>query len=180
MGTIVIELDATKAPGTVKNFLQYVDDGFYDGTVFHRVIPTFMIQGGGLVPELKEKPARAPIKNEATNGLKNLRGTVAMARKGDPDSATAQFYINVQDNASLNHPRFDPRTRKMGWGYCVFGKVTEGMDVVDKIKAVATGSAEGQLVAGQEADGSVKYITMPLEDVPREPVIIRSVKRKQI
>lgn len=134
MGDIEIELDAAKAPVTVENFLQYVKDGFYDGTIFHRVIDGFMIQGGGLEPGMKEKQARAPIQNEADNGLPNARGTIAMARTNDPHSATAQFFINVADNAFLNF-----RSQSVdGWGYCVFGKVINGMEVVDAIKGVAT------------------------------------------
>ncbi len=133
-GVIEIELDTEKAPVTTENFTAYVNDGFYDGTIFHRVIETFMIQGGGMEPGMKEKQTREPIKNEADNGLKNERGTLAMARTNDPHSATAQFFINVTDNAFLNHssPSMD------GWGYCVFGKVVNGMDVVDEIKGVAT------------------------------------------
>lgn len=135
-GVIDIELDDDKAPETAANFLSYVKDGFYDGTIFHRVIDGFMIQGGGLEPGMKEKQTRAPIKNEADNGLKNERGTLAMARTNDPHSATAQFFINVVDNAFLNHssPSMD------GWGYCVFGKIVNGMDVIDEIKGVATTS----------------------------------------
>jgi len=134
-GVIVLELDAAKAPETVKNFLDYVAAGHYDNTIFHRVIDGFMIQGGGFEPGMKQKPVQAPIKNEAANGLKNSRYTVAMARTNDPHSATAQFFINVKDNTFLDHtaPRGD------GWGYCVFGKVVEGMEVVDKIKGVKTG-----------------------------------------
>ena len=135
-GSIVIELYADKAPKTVENFLQYVKDGFYNGTIFHRVIDGFMIQGGGFEPGMNQKPTNAPIQNEAANGLKNDRYTVAMARTGDPHSATAQFFINVKDNAFLNHTA----PSGQGWGYCVFGKVVEGMDVVDKIKGVKTGS----------------------------------------
>jgi len=135
-GTIVLELDAAKAPETVKNFLAYVESGHYDNTVFHRVIDGFMIQGGGFEPGMNQKPTNAPIQNEAANGLKNDRYTVAMARTGDPHSATAQFFINVKDNAFLNHTA----PSGQGWGYCVFGKVVEGMDVVDKIKGVKTGS----------------------------------------
>ena len=134
-GTIVLELDAAKAPETVKNFLAYVEAGHYDNTVFHRVIDGFMIQGGGFEPGMQQKPTNAPIQNEAANGLKNDRYTVAMARTGDPHSATAQFFINVKDNAFLNHTA----PNSQGWGYCVFGKVVEGMDVVDKIKGVKTG-----------------------------------------
>ena len=135
-GTIVLELDAAKAPETVKNFLAYVEAGHYDNTVFHRVIDGFMIQGGGFEPGMNQKPVNAPIQNEAANGLKNDRYTIAMARTGDPHSATAQFFINVKDNAFLNHTA----PSGQGWGYCVFGKVVEGMDVVDKIKGVKTGS----------------------------------------
>ena len=135
-GTIVLELDAAKAPETVKNFLAYVEGGHYDNTIFHRVIDGFMIQGGGFEPGMNQKPTNAPIQNEATNGLKNDRYTIAMARTGDPHSATAQFFINVKDNAFLNHTA----PSGQGWGYCVFGKVVEGMDVVDKIKGVRTGS----------------------------------------
>jgi len=135
-GVIDIELDAEKAPATVENFVSYVKDGFYDGTIFHRVIDGFMIQGGGMEPGMTEKQTKAPVKNEADNGLKNDRGTIAMARTNDPHSATAQFFINISDNAFLNHqqPTMD------GWGYCVFGKVVNGMDVVDEIKGVATTS----------------------------------------
>ena len=139
-GLVVIELYADKAPKTVENFLQYVKDGFYNGTIFHRVIDGFMIQGGGFEPGMKQKPVNAPIQNEAEMsskaGLKNDRYTIAMARTGDPHSATAQFFINVKDNAFLNHTA----PSGQGWGYCVFGKVVEGMDVVDKIKGVKTGS----------------------------------------
>lgn len=135
-GTIVLDLDAAKAPETVKNFLAYVEAGHYDNTVFHRVIKGFMIQGGGFEPGMNQKPTNAPIQNEATNGLKNDHYTVAMARTGDPHSATAQFFINAKDNAFLNHTA----PSGQGWGYCVFGKVVEGMDVVDKIEGVKTGS----------------------------------------
>ena len=135
-GPIVLELDADKAPVTVENFLTYVREGFYDGTIFHRVIDGFMIQGGGFTQDFQKKDTHAPIKNEADNGLKNLRGTIAMARTSDPNSATAQFFINVADNGFLDHR--EPTIR--GWGYCVFGKVVEGMDVVDKIRALPTGS----------------------------------------
>jgi peptidyl-prolyl cis-trans isomerase B (cyclophilin B) len=135
-GTIVLELDAAKAPETVKNFLAYVEAGHYDNTIFHRVIDGFMIQGGGFEPGMSQKPTNAPIQNEAANGLKNDRYTIAMARTGDPHSATAQFFINVKDNTFLNHTA----PSGQGWGYCVFGKVIEGMDVVDKIKGVKTGS----------------------------------------
>jgi peptidyl-prolyl cis-trans isomerase B (cyclophilin B) len=154
-GVIELELDATKAPQTVKNFLEYVQSGFYDGTIFHRVIDGFMIQGGGLEPGMKEKRAtHAPIKNEADNGLKNERGTVAMARTNDPHSATAQFFINVVNNSFLNHS--SPTTD--GWGYCVFGRVTNGMDVVDAIKGVAT-TSKGYF-----------------QDVPAEDVVIEKVE----
>ncbi|WP_175776867.1 peptidylprolyl isomerase [Burkholderia anthina] len=136
-GVIKLELDAEKAPKTVENFLNYVKKGHYDGTVFHRVINGFMIQGGGFEPGLKQKPTDAPIDNEANNGLKNNNYTVAMARTNDPHSATAQFFINVNDNDFLNHSSPTPQ----GWGYAVFGKVVEGQDVVDKIKGVKTGNA---------------------------------------
>ena len=136
LGTIGIELDASKAPATVANFTQYVKDGFYDNTVFHRVIDGFMIQGGGFEPGMKQKKTRTPVKNEADNGLKNDNYTVAMARTSDPHSATAQFFINVADNAFLNHTA----QTAQGWGYCVFGRVVEGKDVVDKIKKVLTGN----------------------------------------
>ncbi|AOJ09513.1 cyclophilin [Burkholderia sp. ABCPW 14] len=135
-GVIKLELDDAKAPKSVENFLNYVKKGHYDGTVFHRVINGFMIQGGGFEPGLKQKPTDAPIDNEANNGLKNDTYTIAMARTNDPHSATAQFFINVNDNDFLNHSSPTPQ----GWGYAVFGKVVEGQDVVDKIKAVKTGS----------------------------------------
>lgn len=152
-GTIKIELDEEKAPITVKNFLSYVNDKFYDGTIYHRVIPTFMIQGGGFDEKMNQKPTKPPIKNEAGNGLPNKRGTIAMARTGVVDSATAQFFINVKDNDFLNH-RDDSQ---QGYGYAVFGKVIEGMDVVDKIKDVKTGNKGG------------------FQDVPVETVVIKSV-----
>jgi len=132
-GVIGIELDADKAPETVKNFIAYVQGGHYDNTIFHRVIGNFMIQGGGFEPGMKQKPTGEAIQNEANNGLKNTRGTVAMARTSAPHSATAQFFINVADNGFLDYPGQD------GWGYCVFGKVVDGLDVVDKIKSVPTG-----------------------------------------
>ena len=135
-GDILIELYPDKAPETVKNFLQYVDDGFYNNTIFHRVIPGFMIQGGGMGARMDEKTTRDPIKNEADNGVKNERGTIAMARTMEPHSASAQFFINLVDNDFLN---FSEPTIN-GWGYCVFGKVTDGMDVVDKIAKVKTKS----------------------------------------
>ncbi len=134
-GTITLELDAAKAPVTVQNFLSYVKNGHFDNTIFHRVIDGFMIQGGGFEPGMTQKTTRAAIKNEADNGLKNDRYTVAMARTNDPHSATAQFFINVADNDFLNHTA----PTAQGWGYCVFGKVSAGADVVDKIKAVKTG-----------------------------------------
>jgi len=152
LGPVVIELDDAKAPATVKNFLAYVADGFYDGTVFHRVIPGFMIQGGGFTPDMVQKPTKAPIQNEAKNGLKNARGTIAMARTQDPHSATAQFFINHRDNGPLDYPSRD------GWGYAVFGKVTAGMDVVDRIAEVKTGNRGF------------------FQNVPVEPVVIQSVK----
>ena len=135
MGEIGIELDAQKAPKTVANFLAYVNAGHYDGTIFHRVIDGFMIQGGGMTEDMQEKPTRAPVENEADNGLKNDAYTVAMARTMDPHSATAQFFINVKKNDFLNHKAKNPQ----GWGYAVFGKVTKGHGVVNKIKGVATG-----------------------------------------
>jgi cyclophilin family peptidyl-prolyl cis-trans isomerase len=151
LGVIQLELNAEKAPITVKNFLDYVEKGHYNGTVFHRVIPDFMIQGGGMTPDMEEKTTRAPIRNEASNGLKNLRGTIAMARTSDPDSATAQFFINVSHNESLNYTPDNP-------GYAVFGKVTMGMDVVDKI-VVAKVTTKGVHA-----------------NVPVTPIIIKSAK----
>jgi len=139
MGPIVIELDQAKAPVTVENFLKYVDSGHYDGTIFHRVIDGFMIQGGGFGKDMRQKPTQAPIKNESTNGLKNDNYTVAMARTNVRDSATSQFFINVKDNDFLNYSGETPQ----GHGYAVFGKVVEGKDVVDKIKKVATGNSGG-------------------------------------
>jgi len=150
-GTITLELDAENAPKTVENFLAYVNAGHYDNTLFHRVIASFMIQGGGFEPGMKQKAVNAPIENEATNGLKNKRGTIAMARTGDPHSATAQFFINVVDNDFLDFKL----PSGSGWGYCVFGKVVEGMDVVDTIRKVKTGT--------QGFHGDV-----PLEDVTIE------------
>ncbi|MBX9583536.1 MAG: peptidyl-prolyl cis-trans isomerase [Gemmataceae bacterium] len=158
-GTVKVELLEDKAPISVKNFLDYVDAKHYDGLTFHRVIPTFMIQGGGYEPGLKERKTKAPIKNEAGNGLSNLRGTLAMARTSDPDSATSQFYINVADNTGL-----DRKEAPDGVGYAVFGRVVEGMDVVDKIKAVKTGAKKDP--AGR-----------PMRDVPDEDVVIKSVRR---
>ncbi|WP_414039178.1 peptidylprolyl isomerase [Acidithiobacillus sp. M4-SHS-6] len=135
-GDIVIELDAEKAPNSVENFLSYVDEGFFDGTIFHRVIPGFMIQGGGFTADMQQKKTHAPIQNEAENGLKNLRGTLAMARTNDPHSATAQFFINLTDNDFLNFKA----ASGSGWGYAVFGKVVSGMEVVDEIAKVPTGN----------------------------------------
>ena len=153
-GDITIELDAAKAPISTENFLAYVAAGHYDNTIFHRVIKGFMIQGGGFEPGMKQKECRAPIDNEAANGLKNKRGTIAMARTGDPHSATAQFFINVSDNDFL-----DFRSETMqGWGYCVFGQVVQGQDVVDRIKTVATGRKGGH------------------QDVPSEAVIIEKAE----
>ncbi len=152
-GTIMLELDADKAPNTVANFLTYAKEGFFDGTIFHRVISNFMIQGGGFTEDMNQKTTHDPIQNEANNGLTNDNGTIAMARTGDPHSATAQFFINVKDNDFLNFTSETPQ----GWGYAVFGKVTEGMDVVEKIKGVAT-TTKG-----------------PYQDVPEEPVIIEKV-----
>jgi peptidyl-prolyl cis-trans isomerase A (cyclophilin A) len=151
-GRMVIELDAKKAPVTVANFLKYVRDGYYDGTIFHRVIDGFMIQGGGFTPSMAEKEAGPPIRNEAKNGLKNRRGTIAMARRPDPHSASAQFFINQQDNANLDFPGHD------GWGYAVFGRLTEGIEIVDRIAKAPTGSRGGH------------------RNVPVEPIIIESIK----
>ncbi|MEY4590787.1 MAG: hypothetical protein RL497_2863 [Pseudomonadota bacterium] len=138
LGDITIELNPEKAPKTCANFKQYAEDGFYDGTIFHRVINNFMVQGGGMTADMKQKSTRAPIENEADNGLANDVGTIAMARTSDPHSATAQFFINVKNNDFLNHSG----KNSQGWGYCVFGKVTSGMDVVDKIKVVKTGAQD--------------------------------------
>ncbi len=154
-GDITIELDAEKAPATVKNFLDYAGSGFYNGTIFHRVIDGFMIQGGGFEPGMKQKKVNAPIKNEAANGLKNDTYTVAMARTSDPHSATAQFFINVNNNSSLNHRGQD------SWGYAVFGKVVEGKEVVDAIRKVKTGFRSG------------------FQDVPQEDVIITKAEVMQ-
>jgi peptidyl-prolyl cis-trans isomerase B (cyclophilin B) len=156
MGDIGIELDAENAPATVANFLQYVRDGHYDNTVFHRVIDGFMVQGGGFTPGMKQKSTRGPVANEAGNGLKNVKYSVAMARTSDPHSATAQFFINVADNAFLDYKGPSPQ----GWGYCVFGKVVQGTDVVDRIKDVPTGSA------GMH------------QDVPRDDVVITKAEEK--
>lgn len=154
-GEIQLELYAEEAPKTVKNFLEYVEQGHYDGTIFHRVIDGFMIQGGGFTTDMDQKPTSKPIENEADNGLNNERGTIAMARTPDPHSASAQFFINVNDNDFLNFRSKTPS----GYGYCVFGKVTKGMDVVDAIKAVKTGNKEGH------------------QDVPVEPILINSAKK---
>jgi len=140
MGHITIEVDMANAPNTGKNFLAYVDDGYFIGTIFHRIIPNFMVQGGGMTADMSDKPSKhAAIKNEANNGLKNERGTLAMARTGDPHSATSQFFINHADNGFLNHSD----ETAQGWGYAVFGKVTDGMDIVDDMAAVSTGSNGG-------------------------------------
>ena len=155
MGPIVIELDQAKAPVSVENFLKYVDSGHYDGTIFHRVIDGFMIQGGGFSKDMRQKPVQATIKNESTNGLKNENYTVAMARTGVRDSATSQFFINVKDNEFLNYSG----ESQQGWGYAVFGKVVEGKDTVDKIKKVATGNAGGH------------------QNVPNQAVVIEKAER---
>jgi peptidyl-prolyl cis-trans isomerase A (cyclophilin A) len=165
-GEITIELDSEKAPESAKNFLAYVNDGFFNKTVFHRVMPDFMVQGGGF--ELKEdgtieqKPTKAPIQNEAKNGLKNARGTVAMARTGDPHSATAQFFINHVDNDNLDYPSFD------GWGYAVFGKVIKGLDVVDKIAEAETTTKALKARSGDQTREA------PMENVPVENIVIES------
>ncbi|HBH35043.1 MAG TPA: peptidylprolyl isomerase [Gammaproteobacteria bacterium] len=151
-GDILIELNEEKAPVTCENFKQYVADGHYDGTIFHRVIKGFMIQGGGFMPDMMQKATRDNIENEAKNGLSNKRGTLAMARTMEPHSASAQFFINVKDNNFLDYPGQD------GWGYCVFGEVTEGMDVVDSIEQVATGNTGGH------------------GDVPEEPVVVEKAE----
>jgi len=152
-GNIVLELDFVNTPKTANNFLEYVKAGFYDGTIFHRVINNFMIQGGGFTKDMQQKKTNAAIENEADKGQKNKRGTIAMARTNDPHSATAQFFINVVDNAFLDHTGKNPN----GWGYCVFGKVTEGLDVIDKIKVAATTARAGH------------------QDVPVKEVIIEKV-----
>jgi peptidyl-prolyl cis-trans isomerase B (cyclophilin B) len=157
MGDIEVELYADKAPESVKNFLGYVESGQYDGTIFHRVIKDFMIQGGGFTPDMNQKPTKAPIKNEADNGLKNTVGTLAMARTSVPDSATSQFFINTKDNAFLDHKG----KTQQGWGYAVFGKVIGGLDVVRKIEAVSTTNK------GMH------------QDVPAEPVVIKSITVKK-
>ncbi|MBL3529163.1 MAG: peptidyl-prolyl cis-trans isomerase [gamma proteobacterium endosymbiont of Lamellibrachia anaximandri] len=152
LGPIVIELDEENAPNTCANFKQYVEDGFFDGTIFHRVIGNFMIQGGGFLPGMVQKQTRDPIENEAKNGLSNEIGTIAMARTGDPHSATAQFFINVANNSFLDHPGQD------GWGYCVFAKVVSGMDVIDKIKGADTTMNSGH------------------QDVPAEDIVIEKAE----
>ena len=151
-GELTIELNSEKAPQTVANFIDYCRDGFYDGTIFHRVIPGFMVQGGGMEPGMAEKPTNEPVENEAGNGLKNDVGTLAMARTMDPHSATAQFFINTNSNGFLNHPGQD------GWGYCVFGEITEGMDVVREIEKVETATSGFH------------------DDVPKEDVVIEKVE----
>jgi len=151
LGTIEIELDAEKAPVSTQNFLAYVDSGFYTNTIFHRVIPGFMVQGGGFTTQMEQKPTRDPIRNEASNGLHNTRGTLAMARTANPNSATSQFFINVADNAFLDPGR--------DAGYAVFGKVTKGMEVVDQIVHAPTGMQKG------------------MRDVPKDPILIQSAKR---
>ena len=152
-GVIMLELDGKNAPETVANFVEYAKAGFYDGTIFHRVIPGFMIQGGGYTADMKQKSTRAPISNEAANGLKNTTGSIAMARTSDPNSATSQFFINVKDNGFLNHSAPTPQ----GWGYCVFGKVTDGMEVVHAIENVPTGNRS------------------VMQDVPLDEVVINKV-----
>ncbi len=153
MGNIELELYGDKAPLTVKNFLQYVDEGFFNGTIFHRVINSFMIQGGGFTSDMQQKNTHPPVKNEAKNGLKNARGTIAMARTQAPHSATAQFFINHKNNDNLDYPSFD------GWGYTVFGKVTKGMETVDKIADVYTVTRRG------------------MQNVPEKPIVIESISR---
>jgi len=157
LGDIKVRLFADRAPATVENFLRYVDDGFYDGTIFHRVISTFMIQGGGFTPGMQQKPTRPPVRNEAENGLQNRRGTLAMARTPDPHSATSQFFINVEDNRQLDFRNASPQ----GFGYCVFGEVVAGMDVVDKIRNVETTTVH------------------PHQNVPARTVEIVSIRRAQ-
>ena len=163
-GDITLELNEEKAPKTVANFLSYVKDGFFDSTVFHRVIKGFMIQGGGFAleesGEIKQKPTKAPVENEAKNGLKNARGTIAMARTSDPHSATAQFFINHGNNSNLDYPSFD------GWGYAVFGNVTKGMDVVEKIANTSTGMKTLTTKGGKA----------PMKDVPEKNIVIKSIK----
>ncbi len=153
LGEMTLELDPERAPISVKNFLRYVDEGFYDGTIFHRVINSFMIQGGGFTPDMQRKATHAPIRNEAKNGLKNERGTIAMARTSDPHSATSQFFINHVDNPNLDYPSFD------GWGYAVFGRVVKGMETLDAIADVYTVTRRG------------------MRNVPEKPVLIESISR---
>ncbi|WP_290611157.1 peptidylprolyl isomerase [Arsukibacterium sp. UBA3155] len=153
-GVITLNLFTDKAPQTAENFMSYVKDGFLDGTIFHRVIDGFMIQGGGFTPDMDQKETKAPIKNEANNKVPNKKGTIAMARTNDPHSATCQFFINIADNSFLNHTA----ESSQGWGYCVFGEVSEGMDVVDKIRQVKTGRVAGH------------------SDVPLEPVVIEKAE----
>ena len=153
LGLLTIEVYPDEAPKTVENFLSYVNDGFFDGTIFHRVVPGFVIQGGGFTPDMTKKETQPPIENEADNGLRNLRGTICMARTNDPHSATSQFFINTKDNPMLDH-----QDKIRNWGYAVFGKVTTGLDVVDAIEAVDTGSRDGY------------------QDVPLEPVVIESAR----
>lgn len=155
MGDVVLELNAEKAPKTVANFLAYVESGFYDGTIFHRVINNFMVQGGGMEADFSQKETNAPIENEADNGLPNANGTVAMARTMDPHSATGQFFINVSNNTFLNHTA----KNSQGWGYAVFGEVVEGMDVVNQMKGVATGNFQGH------------------QDVPKDQIIINKAEK---
>ena len=152
-GSMTLELDQEKAPKTVANFVNYANDGFYNGTIFHRVINNFMVQGGGFETNMQQKPTAEPVENEADNGLANDFGTIAMARTMDPNSATAQFFINVKDNDFLNHTG----ENMQGWGYTVFGKVTQGEEVLDKIRSVQTGSQGGH------------------QDVPTDPIIIESI-----
>ena len=153
LGDITVELDSEKAPQTVENFLHYLSAGFYENTLFHRVIPNFMIQGGGFDTDFNQKPAPNRVENEADNGLENAIGTIAMARTGDPHSASSQFFINTADNAFLNYKSRSTQ----GWGYCVFGKVTEGMDVIDTISAISTGNRMGH------------------QDVPKEDIVIKNI-----
>jgi len=155
LGDIEIELFSKEAPKSVENFLQYVDDGFFDGLIFHRIVPGFVIQGGGLTPDFKQKTNRAPVENEAHNGLKNKRGSLSMARTNDINSATSQFFVNLKDNEFLDHKSKSPSQ----YGYAVFGRVTQGMDVVDKIAAVSTGRKKGY------------------DDAPLEDVVIVSARR---
>jgi cyclophilin family peptidyl-prolyl cis-trans isomerase len=177
MGAIKIELYQDKAPGTVKNFLGYVDDKFYDGTIFHRVMGKentpnerdFMVQGGGFTEEHKEKKTKDPIKNESANGLSNSKYTVAMARTPEPDSATSQFYINVADNTDLDRAKADDKV-----GYCVFGKVIEGADVVDKIKAVKTGQSKFTVL-----DRNGNTVDQTFKNVPADNVVIKSIRRAE-